>query len=120
MTLAPKFVEAYVNRGQAKQSKQDFDGAIADYDSALQLKADEGTFFARATARESKKDLEGALADYNRVLELKPNSAQSYASRGAIEAVLGKTTQAEQDFGKAFKLDPNLRAAYKDFLESAI
>jgi tetratricopeptide (TPR) repeat protein len=117
LALAPKFAEAYANRGQAKQSKEDFDGAIADYDAALQLKPEEGTFFARATARESKKDMDGALADYNKVLELNPNSAEAYAGRAVIETLKGNTGAATVDFGKAFAIDPSLRARYKRFID---
>lgn len=48
-----KTAENYNNRGlekqgdgdlEAKQSKRDFDGAIADYSAALQLKADASTY----------------------------------------------------------------------------
>jgi len=48
---------------------------------------------------------------------LDPNSAQAYANRAAIETIQGKKTEAAQDFEKAFKLDPGLRAQYRDFIE---
>jgi tetratricopeptide (TPR) repeat protein len=117
LAIAPQFVEAYVNRGQAKQSRQDWAGAISDYSEALRLKPEAGTYFARASAREIKGDLEGAIADYTRTLELDPNSAQAYVNRAAIETMLGKKIEADRDFESAFKIDPNLRAQYKEFIE---
>src|SRR5260370_596152 len=118
LDIAPRFTDAYVNRGQAKQSKHDLDGAIADYNAALELKADDpGIYFARGSARQEKKDLNGALADYSKVIELDPSSAQAFANRAVIERLQGNRARADQDFDKAFKLDPSLKSQFKECVE---
>ena len=35
----------------------------------------------------------------------------------AIETLQGKGAQADQDFEKAFKIDPSLKAQFKEFIE---
>jgi tetratricopeptide (TPR) repeat protein len=54
----------YYNRGLAKQDKGDLDGAIADYNRAIEL--DPKYFFAynnRGNAKKDKDDLDGAIGD---------------------------------------------------------
>jgi tetratricopeptide (TPR) repeat protein len=71
-------VDAYINRGQVRQSQRDFDGAIADYSKAIELKPDAGVYYARGTVRQAKEDLNGALADYSKAISLEPNLAQAF------------------------------------------
>ena len=33
----PTYVEAYVNRGNAKKASKDYEGALADYNKALEI-----------------------------------------------------------------------------------
>src|ERR1043166_8773686 len=71
-----KTAEEYNNRGLEKQGRGDIDGAIADYTSAVSLKAKASTLATaynnRANARMSKNDLDGAVADYGKAMELQP------------------------------------------------
>ena len=107
-----------MNRGLAKQAKKDFSGAIADLTEALKLKSDDaGIYFARATARQEAKDLSGALADYSKVIEMDSTNAQAFANRAVIEMLQGNKVQGDRDFDQAFKLDPNLKPQFKEFIE---
>ena len=61
----PEFALAYLGRGAAKQTKGDLDGAIADYDNAIQCNPNaEAAYRNRASVKKAKGDLEGAKADY--------------------------------------------------------
>ncbi len=65
------FAPNYNNRGLAKEGKGDHDGAIADYNRAIELNPKyAGACNNRGLAKQAKGDLDGAIADYNRALEL--------------------------------------------------
>ena len=60
-----------VNRGIKKAKNGDLDGAIADFDRAMQLNPkDDAPYYNRAQARRLKNDTAGAIADYTRAIEL--------------------------------------------------
>lgn len=75
-------------------------------------------YIGRAAARQEKKDYNGALADYSRAIELDPGAAEAYANRAVIETLQGKGSQADQDFQKAFEIDPRLKLRFKEFIEN--
>ncbi len=116
----PNFVDAYINRGQVRQSQRDFEGAIADYSKAIELKPDAGAYYVRGTVRQAKRDMDGALVDYSRAISLDPNLAQAHTSRAVIETLQGKKAEAVQDFEKAFKIEPGLRRTFKDFIDKRL
>jgi tetratricopeptide (TPR) repeat protein len=61
----------YSNRGIGKQAKGDLDGAIADYNRALELNPKYATAWQnRSVAKRAKGDVDGSNADYNRAIEL--------------------------------------------------
>ena len=53
-----------------------------------------------------KADLAGALADYDRAVELQQDTAQLYANRGTVRAVVGQSDGALADIDRAMQLDP--------------
>ncbi|HTG17921.1 MAG TPA: tetratricopeptide repeat protein, partial [Blastocatellia bacterium] len=120
LEAAPQFVDAYINRAQVRNSQQDFEGAIADYSKAIELKPDAGVSYALGTVRQANKDLEGALADYSKAISLDPNLAAAYSSRAVIETLQGKKVEALQDFETAFKIDPGLRETFKNFIDKSL
>ena len=61
----------YNSRGLAKEAKGDHDGAIADYNRAIELDPKQPrAYMNRGFAKQAKDDVDGAIADYNRALEL--------------------------------------------------
>jgi tetratricopeptide (TPR) repeat protein len=61
--------------------------------------------------------LNEALADYSKVIELEPTHAEALANRAVVEMLQGKNAEAMRDFDQAFKLNPDLREQYKEFIE---
>src|SRR4051812_32463251 len=68
---------AYNNRGNAKGAAGDLDGAIADYNHALQLdpKLAEAYYNRAATPSATKATWMAPLPDYTRAIELNPKHA---------------------------------------------
>jgi tetratricopeptide (TPR) repeat protein len=69
--LLKQSYEAYFNRGIIKRESGDIDGAIQDYDMAIQINPDQSqTYNNRGNARRDKGDLHGAMADYDAAMHL--------------------------------------------------
>jgi tetratricopeptide (TPR) repeat protein len=48
-----------------------------------------------------------ALADFGQALQLNPDYALAYLNRGNVYQNLDQAERAQQDFNRAFSLDPN-------------
>jgi tetratricopeptide (TPR) repeat protein len=90
-------------------SKGDMDGAIADFNRAIEIyPKDAAPFYNRGIARQSKGDLDGAMADFDRTIELDPQNAPAYYNRGNIKKAKGDADGAQADYDHFLKLDPVL------------
>ena len=107
----------FLNEGMKKGQGHDFDGAIADFSAAIQIKPDyveaynerglaEGALAKKADT--SDIFLSKALADYNKAIEINPAFAPAYYNRGNIMQALGTWDNAKADFKKVVELDANV------------
>jgi tetratricopeptide (TPR) repeat protein len=98
MPEALNTAEEYYNRAVDLGEAEDYQGAIADYTSAIKLDPDYAeAYFNRAYDRSEVKDYEGAIADYTKVIELAPDAAEAYFNRGMARAKLGDIEGARED-----------------------
>ena len=88
--------------------------AIADYNTAIQLKPDYAEAYNnRGFAYYLKGDAERAIADYTRAIALRPNYPKAYNSRGVVYMAHGYgRAKAVADFDRAIALKPDFRYAY--------
>jgi len=109
----PKTAADYSARGFTRQSMGDLDGAISDYNQALDLdpKNVEATY-RRGLARQAKGDFTGAIADYTQAIGLDPKQAAAYSNRAFIKQGQGDTDGALADYAQALLIDPKIAAAY--------
>ena len=124
--------EDYFKRGNVKFRNTDLEGAIADYDKAIELNPRYAiAYFNRGTimALKVKGDLDGALADFDKSIELNSCLMQTYLKTGKAKVLKGDLDSALADFDKAIALNSCLAEAYfnsgkvKDFkgdLDSAL
>ena len=109
-----KDAAAYTNRGIAKLQKSDWDGAIADFDRALQFDPKLAQAYDnRGDAKTETGDFDGAIADFNRALQLNPKYAKAYDNRGLAKLSRGDLDGAMADFNRALQFDPKLAPAYE-------
>jgi tetratricopeptide (TPR) repeat protein len=103
----------YFNSGNVKAHKGDWDGAIADYTKATEIKPDYAKAYNnRGLAKNYKGDLDGALADYNKAIELNPGLALIYFNRANTKKDKNDLNGAIADYTKAIELKPDYAEAY--------
>ena len=102
-----------VNRGIEKAKNGDLDGAIADFDRAMELDPkDDAPYYNRAQARRLKKDTVGAIADYTKAIELGSTNPAAYNNRGNARAENNDRDGAIADYTRAIELKPDYARAY--------
>ena len=70
------------NRGYAKSHIGDYEGAITDFDRAIELDPDDGwPYTYRGYSKMNIGDHEGAIIDFNRAVEIDPNDTYSQEMR---------------------------------------
>jgi len=107
LALNPNIASAYCDRGTARQSKGDSDGALADYTQALALNpkmAD--AFYNRGLIKMQKGDLDGAVADDTEAINLDPKNGQAYGKRGLALFGKGSLDEALADLRQFCVLAP--------------
>ena len=70
-----QFVEAYCNRGIAKESLGDHYEALEDFDRAIELNSEyiDG-YLRRGILKQDSGDYAGAIRDFDRAIEVEPES----------------------------------------------
>jgi tetratricopeptide (TPR) repeat protein len=103
----------YCRRGLSRHQQGDLDGAIAEFDRAINSQPDWAQAWNnRGAARHARGDLRQALADFRRAIELAPGYAEAWNNLGFVRHALGEFPRALDDFTRAIELAP----AYADAL----
>jgi tetratricopeptide (TPR) repeat protein len=104
---------AFYNSGVDKYKAGDYQGAISDYDQAIQLNPDYAEAYRyRGNSKDNLKDNQGAISDYDQVIKLNPDDAVAYYNRGNFKNNLGDNQGAIADYNQAIQLNPNYTVAY--------
>jgi tetratricopeptide (TPR) repeat protein len=100
--------EYYYARGAALLDKNDCDGALADFDSAVRLKPNEAAYHGGRglVFYQCKRDYARALDAFNQVVRLTPSDAAAWDIRSNCKKLLGDLDGAIADDTKAIQLDP--------------
>jgi len=94
--------EAAFDRGTAKLRNGDLEGALADYNQAIQLDPELAVAYVnRGLVRRRLGDVQGALSDYNSAINLDPNMGEPFYNRGLIRRSNGDPQGALSDFRRA-------------------
>ena len=120
LKLDPNLVEAYNNRGVAKDSLGQHAEAVTDYDQALKLDPNLAEVYNnRGNAKKNLGQHAEAVTNYDQALKLNPAYAKAYNNRGNAKKNLGHIGKAREDFQEALALaqeagDENLVAMVKN------
>ena len=106
---------AYNSRGVAKASLSDFEGAISDYNQALEINPNSARAYNnRGNAKEKLRDIKGAISDYDQALGINPNYTYAYNNRGNAKRNLRDFEGAISDYNLALEINHNFAYAYNN------
>ena len=109
----PNMPYAYAERGFARLGQGDFQGAVADYNEAIQIDSTQVDYYLnRGLANERLGNVEQSFRDYTKALTLQETFEKAWLNRGNLLSHLGRLDEAVKDYGVAIALDPNYGSAY--------
>jgi tetratricopeptide (TPR) repeat protein len=98
-------VEFYLARANQKKSKGDLQGALADYDKAVDIQPTALVLISRAIFKEKElKDIAGAEADLSRAIELRADEPYYYLLRVNVRKTNNNRKGAIADLEQAAKI----------------
>jgi len=111
---SPGSAFAFNNRGIARFSENDLDGALSDYNQAISIfPLYSSAYYNRGIVFYDKKEFNKAQQDYTAAIELNPNFASCYAARGILEMeVIYNDSLALIDYNAALRLNPEMAQVY--------
>ena len=105
--------EAYFVWGYTKHELGDYNGAIADYTTAIRLKPDyAGIYALRGLAKQQLRQYRAAIADYDKAIRVKSDYAEAYNNRGLSKYHLDQVFDAIADYDKAIRVKSDYAEAY--------
>jgi tetratricopeptide (TPR) repeat protein len=105
--------DEFVASGNDKADEEDYLGAIADFERAIELNPKNlNAYFNRAVALQVLEEFEQSAEDLNRVIAGQPTDAQAYFFRGIAFDELEQYDAAMSDYDKTLVLDPTFVEAY--------
>jgi tetratricopeptide (TPR) repeat protein len=111
---------SYVRKGNMLYARGDFDGAVANFNKAIELKPTLAmAYLYRGYSRRMQGALDKAIEDYDRATELDPHTtlnnrqvAEAYINHGFIKKGKLEADAAINAYNKAIKLAPGEMQAY--------
>ena len=103
----------YYSRGWTKFRLKDYEGAIADYDKAIDATPDYAeAYYERGFAKNHIKDYFGAYNDFDKVIKLDSDDCDAYNGRAFSKIQLFNYEGALLDFNKSIELNPEYDISY--------
>ncbi len=106
--------DLYLNRAMARYYQWKLDGALADYDQAIEIRPQH--FIARynrGLLRMNVGDDNRAIEDFNFILEKEPDNDQALVNRGILLIQTGDYQGAIRDFTRILDAHPNFLEGYQ-------
>lgn len=109
---APKAVDLF-NQGLQKMERQDFQGAITDFNESLKIEPNNAeTHYFRGLAFDLLEENDKAIEDYSAAIRISPENTFAYNNRGTVYAELKNYPKAIEDYNQALQLDAENANAY--------
>lgn len=103
---------AYVESGNAKLNRKDYQGAIADYNRALDLDSNyANAYYNRGIAKGRMGASRSAIEDFKQAIKIDPNNADTYSNLGNLTIRINDY-EAISYLNRAIQINPNHANAY--------
>lgn len=103
----PSKVETFINQGLEKVYRQDYKGALKDFDNAINLdKNHHVAYLYRADIHNQLENYQKAVEDYVVAKEQNPTFPYIYTQQGKAYEALGNYQKAVENYTQAIKLYP--------------
>ncbi|HEY4271888.1 MAG TPA: tetratricopeptide repeat protein [Candidatus Udaeobacter sp.] len=93
----------YLGRARQKESQGDLDGAIAEFDHAIELNHESTAYIERAEVHMKKSDLDSAISDYDQLIERYPEGVY-YLKRAGLKMKKSDYAGVVADSSRAIEL----------------
>ena len=100
--------------GRVKFEAGDYQGALHDYNQALEMEENPAVYSERAVVFFHLGKLEESLTDMDYAAELEPENPYRYASRAYIKDAMGDVEGAIRDYERTIALDPEDSIAHNN------
>ena len=108
----PRSATDFLLRGNTKQEADDLDGALEDYNKAIELDDKfPRSYLARGTIKFILQEFEAAIIDFNVTIDLAEKEIEASNKRGNVKTILEDHKGATKEFNKAAGMKPILAEA---------
>lgn len=105
--------EEFLNQGFYKAKEENYKGAIADFNQALEINPNDAqAYHNRGIARFKLGETQGSIEDFTQALRLNPDYAEAYVGRGNAYCKLRDNQGAIIDYTQILRLSPNDAKTY--------
>ena len=103
----------YTNRGAFYEDSEQFDLAIADYNTAIEIAPDDASpYVDRGNLYYRTNEIFKAISDFKKAIEIRPEHTGAHISLGVISQDSGDLAAAIKRFGMAIDIDNENSSAY--------
>ena len=103
----------FYESGVARAKQGDYDGAINDFNQAIEIEAKNPSYYAaRGNVCMARGETDAAIADFSKAIEIDPSRRIPYINRGVARIDKGEIDGALADYSKAIALDSKNAAAF--------
>jgi tetratricopeptide (TPR) repeat protein len=106
LDIYPELGVAYLERGNAENFLGETEGALADYDKAIEMGNLAAAYTARGRIHVTRGDMKQAQSDFERSVVLEPNS-DAYFQLGRVLEAAGDHIQAILNYDRALHIQPD-------------
>ncbi len=105
--------KTWLDRGNEQYGKGDFEGAIASYDKAIEIKPDfHEVWYLRGLALFNLGRFKEVIASYDKAIEIKPDFHEAWYFRGLALDNLGRFEEAIASYDQAIEIKPDYHKAW--------
>jgi TPR repeat protein len=106
--------QSHLQEGKTLEDRRDFNGAIIEYNKAIEMDPKDPTAYEnRASAKRKNDDDGGAISDYGKAIEINPTDVTAYKARASAKEMVNDIAGAISDYSKAIEINPKDATAYE-------